>query len=1002
MDVVGNNLATTAGAARDFPDLARVLNVVEFVRRRWFWISFNRVVLLWVAFLMACTAVVCWVAGEAAVTGGTRWGLLGLWLAALGSGPVFLIYLLVFRQPSSLALAARAQREAGLPHNDLTNALQLAADPFWPSPLVGRIIAESSAAAETIDLARVFPLRELRRPAYVLTASAALSLVLIGLAYPTVKTGFSVLVRDTGHVRSSDSPSRDLPAAGADLHRLLQIQVTARFAPYLRRPAQVLAEKGEPLTIPEGTELEFILRSPRPIVRAEFKTLSNDVVALESDGVGRRYRGTWTPAADGGYAVVGEVDNLRLHWPTGAKPYWPVTVIKDRPPGVRLAEPGEDVELAPGGKVTLTIIAEDDYGLSELCVMAGSEVICRQSPGKAKMTASVPWTVPAGARIGDRIVYWAEVKDNRDLPGRGGQTAATKKFHIKIVSPEQYNRTEEAAAESLRERLREILKKQLHCRNVTIRARRADADLFETIDSEQRDIRDRLDGLARRKFPAALVEVGRALKRLGEGPAVRAAALAAELEATRDFDGLLACQQEIIMTLEALLAMLESGMDPVAGRPEAASRPADAPSLQKVADLLGKFIEQQRAALRQTRDLTGKTPEDFTAAEKAAFDQLRQLQEKWDRFLQQAVNDMDVLVKQDFAAAVTREELVEIQSQVQITKEAMEKQAVTIAVKAEEVGLELAEELTHNLERWLSNVPDRLKWEMEEPPEPIDVPLAQLPEELEDIVGELVEQEEDLYDAIEDQTSSWSDSLDKGAGWDVMDGPISNYSAKGITGNLLANNTEIGGRSGEGRTGRTSGEFVEQTAKGKGGRRTPTRLTQDAFQAGRIDDQSKEPAGGATGGGKLAGAGAEGLTGPRPKQMLPNLPALKEKQALLLARTQMAQLQARRNNWGNFNLDKVVRLMAANQADLDRGAYRSVLARKNVIIGSLKSSKTLIASKFQLDRPEQRLPQKLQAQMQTIDPHAIPESLRPTLNKYYELLARPETVGAANGEGHVE
>ena len=51
---------------------------------------------------------------------------------------------------------------------------------------------------------------------------------------------------------------------------------------------------------------------------------------------------------------------------------------------------------------------------------------------------------------------------------------------------------------------------------------------------------------------------------------------------------------------------------------------------------------------------------------------------------------------------------------------------------------------------------------------------------------------------VEDITSGWLDSLDEGAGWTAMDGPISNMSAKGVTGNLLPNQHEIGGRSGEG------------------------------------------------------------------------------------------------------------------------------------------------------------------------------------------------------------
>jgi len=57
--------------------------------------------------------------------------------------------------------------------------------------------------------------------------------------------------------------------------------------------------------------------------------------------------------------------------------------------------------------------------------------------------------------------------------------------------------------------------------------------------------------------------------------------------------------------------------------------------------------------------------------------------------------------------------------------------------------------------------------------------------------------------------------------------------------------------------------MVGATAEGKEGRQTPTRLTNDPFSSGQVDDKSKLPAGGATGGGKKGGLGGEGLEGPR-------------------------------------------------------------------------------------------------------------------------------------------
>mgnify|MGYP003339334884 CR=1 FL=1 len=118
--------------------------------------------------------------------------------------------------------------------------------------------------------------------------------------------------------------------------------------------------------------------------------------------------------------------------------------------------------------------------------------------------------------------------------------------------------------------------------------------------------------------------------------------------------------------------------------------------------------------------------------------------------------------------------------------------------------------MTTNIEKWLPDTPDRERWSQEEPLTDAmkEAPMAELPGELEDIVGDLMEDEDALFDELEDVSSSWADSLDKGAGWDAMDGPISNMSAKGVTGNRLPNTSEMSGRAGEGRSGKSSGEFV--------------------------------------------------------------------------------------------------------------------------------------------------------------------------------------------------
>ena len=162
-----------------------------------------------------------------------------------------------------------------------------------------------------------------------------------------------------------------------------------------------------------------------------------------------------------------------------------------------------------------------------------------------------------------------------------------------------------------------------------------------------------------------------------------------------------------------------------------------------------------------------------------------------------------------------------METEIKMAKDALTKKTVDIAVPLEQLGAEMAEELTTNIEKWLPDTPDRERWSQEEPltDEMKEAPMAELPQELEDLVGDLMEEEEDLFDEMEDMSSSWADSLDKGAGWDALDGPISNMSARGVTGNRLPNTSEIGGRSGEGRSGSRAVSLCRKRRWAKGGAR---------------------------------------------------------------------------------------------------------------------------------------------------------------------------------------
>ena len=268
----------------------------------------------------------------------------------------------------------------------------------------------------------------------------------------------------------------------------------------------------------------------------------------------------------------------------------------------------------------------------------------------------------------------------------------------------------------------------------------------------------------------------------------------------------------------------------------------EADAIKKLDEALKQYMAQQQKLLDQTANLAKKPVDRFDDNDKKQLDDLAMAQEKLDAFMQEKVADFSKLAEQDMSNASLLHELMEIYSEVTMAKDALNQKATEIAVPAEESGLELAKELSSNLEKWLPDTPDRAEWKMEDPIDgKTDVPMAELPKELEDMVGELMEQQEDLFDQMEDTNANFADSMDKAAGWDALDGPIANMSAKGVTGNNLPNNNEMNGRSGEGRSGKSQGEMVEDTATGKGGRNTPTRLDPTPSSKARSRTRAKIP-----------------------------------------------------------------------------------------------------------------------------------------------------------------
>ena len=455
-------------------------------------------------------------------------------------------------------------------------------------------------------------------------------------------------------------------------------------------------------------------------------------------------------------------------------------------------------------------------------------------------------------------------------------------------------------------------------------------------------------------------------------------------------------QSHVHAELLALLGRLARSRGATGEKKDVSSQelPPDSPpytreAVQVLKEDIQGFTRSQRKILELTRSILENGPEDLTQAEERILGKLAREEADWARFLEEKLTDFSKLPQQDFASFNLSDEFNEVFQEVKLAAKSLYDKKLEIAVPQEQSGLENAEKMLQNIERWLPDTPDHEKWNMEEPLGKPDTALADLPSELEDIVGDLLDKEEEMSEDIEDVTSSWLDSIDKGAGWDAADGPISNMSARGVTGNRLPNQMEVGGRSGEGRTGRSHGQFVEKTAEGKAGGKTPARLTPSPFEQGSVEDKSGMDGGGATGGGKVSGASAPGLRGPVPPPVRQKMARIATRQGELQQQAEKLTLRLARHNLPSGDLEGAARAMSeVEQAAhaLQPGELRQAYSR---VLDGLAEARRTVRPARGLTRESGALPQDARrAGVQEFDAEGIPRGYEEIAGEYFRALAR--------------
>ncbi|MHC4404696.1 MAG: hypothetical protein ACYTG0_34015 [Planctomycetota bacterium] len=775
-----------------------------------------------------------------------------------------------------------------------------------------------------------------------------------------------------------------------------EVEVTYRYPLYLGRTKETLPpQKTADLEAPQYTVAELHIRPTVAVAQGYVQAESErHLGTVEHDGQLLLVR---MPLLRDTTFTVHLFDDAGHSDPNPRVNH--VRVLPDQGPTVELLKPAREGSATPGDDVPVTIRAGDDHGLGsvrlEWKITGGgpapdgdagqsSEII---PPATLKewtefanenQTAIVldhHFELPSDrVEAGQVVMVRAVAEDKRRFEVRRGellkpQEEATGWHRLRIVAKEQENKHALEGLDGLRAAIWKILEKQIlaNARAATVLQR---ASLAERVDRVtdvrglQVDVQKASIGLAK-SIGNTEAEERQAIKRI-----MNQLSFGDMLEAVKQCDGLLKVkalegfdqpvpeltdtQQRIIDVLRKLLDVTRHARSEVLDEME--ERPAgDLPddterqALEDLSSALEEALEQQKKVVEASDNLAKAPVEDFAEEKEQLLKTLEAAEDDWSKFMKELNTDLSKLPDQDFANPSMLQELVEIQTEIKMAEDALLKKTSDIAVPLEQLGAEMAEEIQTNMEKWLPDTPDRERWSQEEylNDEMKEAPMAELPGELEDLIGDLLEEEEDLFDEMEDVSSSAADSLDKGAGWDVADGPISNMSAKGATGNRLPNTSEIGGRAGEGRQGKSSGEFVGDEAVGKGGRKTPSRLTPDPYVDGEIKDHSKDPVGGATGGGKGSGEGGEGLEGPTPgarDQAERN--RLAGKQAALRNQAEQIDLKFQIMNYHHTDLKKMIGLMAQIERDLKAGRYQNASRRRRVLLEGLDNVKQYVEGEF--------------------------------------------------------
>jgi hypothetical protein len=408
---------------------------------------------------------------------------------------------------------------------------------------------------------------------------------------------------------------------------------------------------------------------------------------------------------------------------------------------------------------------------------------------------------------------------------------------------------------------------------------------------------------------------------------------------------------------------------------------------EKLAELQGA-VKEISEELERSKDLTeGKTEKLNMTAE-----ELKEIRQNMQDVVEQMAKDLHMFPEIP-ACNEIMEKNREVFEDIEQAKGSENAPVEEIAVDRDEGLLEALKKVKErfaDMEMWLMDKPDNIKWKQEgwDTEEITKIPLVDLPEELEDLVGDLVDQAEEQNEESNDSASN-AMVADAPMGWDVADGPISSFGAKGKSGNERPNTNEMTGRSGAGREGASNGEIVGKVAKDLEGTPTKARRTRDPFAKGNIEEENPNSAAKATGGGKQSGIGGEGgLTGAAPPRDQLHMRDLARRQQDMKRNAESLYTKASLLYLPTGEMDEALLLMQKAEEQAKLGDMQGFSETQRRIVHALRNTqKGLDGEETVALDPRLKLPKHIKEEMVDTGDEPIPPEFEKLVSDYYKAIA---------------